>query len=208
MTSLLLLSLLVFAADAPRWELSANVDGIQVFARQRPGTEVREIKAISLMEATPHEIWRVIRDYDNYTKTMPYTVESKVLLKEQGGKLIYFYSRLDMPLVNSRDYIIRIVDESVWRDGAGYLKLSWMAATGKDALAPLKKDIVRVRIDDGYWLLESRADGRKTLATYYIYTSPGGAIPDWIANKANGIAVPKVFQAIKEAVAERNKAGK
>ena len=74
---------------------------------------------------------------------------------------------------------------------------------------PLKKDIVRVRINDGYWLLEPRENGKKTFATYYVYTSPGGSIPSWIANKANDIAVPKVFQAIKEAVAaERKKAGK
>jgi KaiC/GvpD/RAD55 family RecA-like ATPase len=89
MTNLLLLSLLVLAADVPRWELAAEADGIQVFARQRPGVEVRELKAISLMDATPHEIRGVIRDYGNNTKAIPYTVEAKELSKEQGGKLIY-----------------------------------------------------------------------------------------------------------------------
>jgi len=209
MTSLLLLSLLALASDEPRWERSAQDDGIMIYSRQRPDAEVREIKAMGLVDATPHEIWTAIRDYDNYTKTMPYTVEAKVLSKEQGDRLIYFYSRLDTPLVSSRDYIIKIVDESVWKDGKGFLKVSWTAANDKDALVPLKKDIVRVRINDGYWLLEPRENGKKTFATYYVYTSPGGSIPNWIANKANGIAVPKVFQAIKEVVAaERKKAGK
>ena len=208
MTSLLLLSLVVLAAAEPHWEQSADVDGIKIFARQRPDAEVREMKAISLVDATPHEIWDAIRDYDNYTKTMPYTVEAKVLSKEQGGKLIYFYSRLDMPLVSSRDYIIKIVDESAWKDGMGFLKVSWTAANDKDALVPLKEGVVRVRINDGYWLLEPREDGKKTLATYYLYTSPGGSIPNWIADKANGIAVPKVILAIKKIVAERQRAGK
>jgi hypothetical protein len=208
MTSLLLLSLVVLAADVPHWEQSAEVDGIKIFARQRPDAEVREMKAVSLLDATPYEIWGAIRDYDNYTKTMPYTVEAKVLSREQGGKLIYFYSRLDMPLVSSRDYIIKIVDESAWKDGVGFLKASWTAANDKDALMPLKEGVVRVRINDGYWLLEPWKDGKKTLATYYLYTSPGGSIPSWIANKANGIAVPKVFLAIMKIVAGRQKAGK
>ncbi len=208
MASLLLLSLVFLAANELHWELAADVDSIKIFARQHPGAEVREVKAFSLVDATPHEIWGVIRDYDNYAKTMPYTVEAKVLSKNQGGKLIYLYSRLEMPLVNSRDYIIEIADESAWKDGAGFLKISWTAANGMDALMPLQGSTVRVRINEGYWLLEPREDGRKTLATYYVYTSPGGSIPSWIANKANSIAVPKVFQAIKEAVAARKKTSK
>ena len=112
---------------------------MKIFARQRPDTDVRELKAISLLDATAYKIGGAIRDYGNYTKTMPYTVEAKVLSRERGGKLIYFYSRLDMPLVSSRDYIIKIVDESAWKDGMGFLKASWTAVNDKDSLVPLKE---------------------------------------------------------------------
>lgn len=203
MTTLVLLPMLLLTADEPRWKLDAEDDGIKVYGRAKEGSEVREMKAIGLIDATPHEIWKALRDYDNYTKTMPYTVEAKVLGRTEGDKDITFYSRLDTPLVSSRDYIIKIKDESDWKEGKGFLKVTWTAAAPEtDSQVPVKSDIVRVRINDGYWLLEPREDGKKTFATYYVYTSPGGSIPNWIANKANGIAVPKVFEAIKKVVKE------
>lgn len=201
MTTLVLIPLMLLAADEPRWKLDAEEEGIKIYGRAKEGSEVREMKAIGLIDASPHEIWKAIRDYDNYTKTMPYTVEAKVLARGEGDKDILFYSRLDTPLVSSRDYIIKIKDESDWKEGKGFLKVTWTAApTDADSQVPVKTDIVRVRINDGYWLLEPREDGKKTFATYYVYTSPGGSIPNWIANKANGIAVPKVFEAIKKVV--------
>ena len=38
-------------------------------------------------------------------------------------------------------------------------------------------------------------DGRTHL-TYWLYTDPGGSIPNWIANKANTISLPDVMRAI------------
>jgi len=209
MTKLLLIPLLIMSADEPRWQLSARDGDIRIFGRERPGGGGREMKATGIVDATPHEIWKAIRDYDHYVGTMPYVVESKVLSRSEGDKVIELYNRLDLPLVDQRDYLLRIVDESDWKDGKGFLKVSWTPINDKDKEVPLKKDVVRVRINDGYWLLEPREDGKKTFATYYVYTAPGGSIPDWIANRANGTAVPKVFQKIKDVVeADRKKAGK
>ena len=60
-----------------------------------------------------------------------------------------------------------------------------------------------MRVNNGYWLLEPREDGKKTFATYYVYTVPGGSIPTFIINQANGMAVPKVFEAIKKTVIDK-----
>ena len=87
--------------------------------------------------------------------------------------------------------------------------MSWTAAPKEqDSLVPEKKDVVRVRVNDGYWLLEPREDGKKTFATYYVYTVPGGSIPTFIINQANGMAVPKVFESIKKTVIDRRTAKK
>lgn len=206
MTNLLLIPLLVLGADEAKWKLSADGD-VKVYAREHAGSEVREMKAVGLIDAAPAEVWKVIRDYDGYTKNMPYTVEARVLSRSEGDKNILFYSRLETPLVSSRDYIIDLKDESDWKDGAGFMKVSWVAAPKEvDAQAPEKKDVVRVRINDGYWLLEPREDGKKTFATYYVYTSPGGSIPSFIANSANDIAVPKVFDSIRKTTQARKAA--
>ncbi len=204
MISLALVPLMLLGADAPRWELAADPDGIKVYRRDREGTEVKEMKAIGLIDATPKEVWDVIRDLENYPKQMPFTAEAKVLSRTEGDKNILFYSRLNTPLVSERDYIIDLKDESDWKEGKGFYKVSWTAAPKEqDTLLPEKPEVVRVRVNDGYWLLEPREEGKKTFATYYVYTAPGGSIPTFIINQANGMAVPKVFAAIKKTVIDK-----
>lgn len=197
----LTIAVLALSAQAePGWEIAAKEDGVTVMSREKPGSPVREMKAVGLIDGSPQEVWAVVRDYPNYTTLMPYTAEAKVLSVEEGGKITLFYSLLNLPLVDKRDYVIRLLDESDWKDGKGFLKVTWKAEAG----GPAERDgVVRVKVNDGSWLLEPREDGKKTFVTYYIYTDPGGAIPKWIANKANGTAVPNVFLAIRKAVGQR-----
>jgi len=189
-----LLVLLVDDSDKG-WKEAAKEDGITVYSRARPDTTVAEMKAIGIMDAAPIEIWKSLRDYDAYPKTMPYTDEAKVVSTEGGGKVIILYSVVNAPVVDRRDYCIRILDES---DGKGMMMESWKAS---DACGPDKEGLVRVKVNDGYWKLEPRDNGTRTFATYYVFTDPGGAIPKWLANKANSTAVPNVFAAIRKVIA-------
>lgn len=206
--TLLALPLLFLAADAePRWTLANEDEGIKIYRRQKEGENIAQMKAMGMMDATPQEVFKAVRDYANYPKNMPYTEDSKVLATENGDKVIWFYSVVNAPLVDRRDYVIKILDESDWKDGAGYLKVTWTGWNEKEKNVPEREGYVRVKINDGYWLLEPRENGKKTFATYYVYTDPGGSIPTFIANKANSTAVPNVFAAIRKVVAaERAKA--
>jgi hypothetical protein len=190
-----LLVLLAGAGD-PAWQQVARDDGITVLARTPEGGSVAEVKATALVDAPPQEVWRVIRDYPNYTKTMPYTDESRVLASEQEGKVIVFYCLVNAPLVDKRDFIIRIRDESDWKDGKGFLKTAWTVTT--DGAPAVREDVVRVKLNNGYWLLEPREEGKKTFVTYYLYTDPGGSLPRWIADKANKTSVPDVLRAVRK----------
>ena len=192
------LSLLVLLTGAgePAWQQVARDDGISVLARTPEGGSVSEVKATTLVDAPPHDVWRVIRDYTNYTKTMPYTQESRVLASEQDGKVTVFYCLVNAPLVDKRDFIIRIQDESDWKEGKGFLKTAWTAAT--EGVPPEREGVVRVKLNTGYWLLEPREEGKKTFVTYYLYTDPGGSLPKWIADKANKTSVPDVLRAVRK----------
>lgn len=194
--SALPLLVLLAGADEPAWRQVARDDGIVVMARTPEGGSVSEVKATALVDAPPQDVWRVIRDYNHYTKTMPYTEESRVLSSEQDGKIIVFHCVVNAPLVDKRDFIIRIVDESDWKDGKGFLKSSWTAAT--EGVPPERKGVVRVKLNTGYWLLEPREEGKKTFATYYLYTDPGGSVPKWIADRANKTSVPDVLRAVRK----------
>lgn len=204
MTALLLVPMLLLGADEPRWELATDSDGVKVYGRKREdGGDVREMKAIGVIDAPPADVWKAVRDYDNYPKTMPYVEDGKVLSREGGDKITFLYSKINTPMVDRRDYIIRLVDESNWQDGKGFMKVTWTVVNDMDDKVPVPKDVVRVRVNEGYWLLEPREDGKKTFATYYVYTSPGGSIPNFIINKANTMAVPRVFEAIKKTCSKK-----
>jgi uncharacterized membrane protein len=198
MTFLPTLSLLVLlsGADEVPWKQVARDDGISVLARTPEGSEVSEVKASTLIDAPAADVWRVIRDYANYSKTMPYTEESRVVSTEGEGKVITFYCLVNAPLVDKRDFAIRILDESDWKDGKGFMKATWTAATQG---APAEREgVVRVKLNRGYWLLEPREDGKKTFVTYYIYTHPGGSLPAWVADKANKSSVPDLLRAVRK----------
>lgn len=190
------------------WEEAAKDNGITIYSREFPGSDVREMKAEGTIDAKPEEVWKAITDYANYKKTMPYTAEAKVLAEEEGGKIVYFYSRLDLPMVDNRDYVIKIVDTSDWKEGKGYLRSNWTlfdAPKGDPRHVDSKDGVVRTPVNVGSWLVQPQGDGNKTWVVYYIHSDPGGAVPKWIANKANGTAVPNVFAAIRKAVAEGRK---
>lgn len=178
------------------WTKAAESDGITVFNRDKPGTEVKELKATGMIDAPPDAVWKVLRDYPKYKERMPYTEAAEVVATEEGGKLTWFYSRIAAPFVAKRDYTLKIVDESDWRDGKGFLKSSWTMAPDRGP-AP-QSGVVRLKTNDGFWLLEPRDGGKRTFTTYYLFTDPGGSVPKFMVNMANGSAVPDVFRAIRK----------
>src|SRR4051794_11406052 len=109
--SILFLAKMLFPAVAG-WELANETnDGVKVFTRMKTGSDVREVQAMATIDAPPARVMKVLDDLDNYKAFMPYTKESKVLARE--GKTTFFYSYITPPIVDNRDYTLRIVDESV-----------------------------------------------------------------------------------------------
>jgi hypothetical protein len=186
---------LLAGAEEGSWRKVSQADGIAVLSRQQPGSPVAEMKALGEIDAPPHEVYRVLRDYPNYNKTMPHTEESRVLATSEEGRVVDFYSVVAAPVVDKRDYVIRTRDESDWREGQGYLKVTWKEL--EEGAPPVKPGVVRVKRNEGYWVLEPREGGKKTFATYYLYTDPGGALPSWVVNMANRNTVPEVFKTLR-----------
>jgi hypothetical protein len=98
--------------------------------------------------------------------------------------------------------VIRIHDESKkLPNGSVIYKNRWTPIPGGP---PAKSGAVRLTVNDGYWLLEAAAGGKRTKARYYVFTDPGGNIPSFIANAANSKAIPDLFAAVRKA-AKRSK---
>lgn len=183
-----------------KWEEAAKVDidgrTLVVSARARDGSDIKEVRGVGVIDAPAWVLKNVIDDVAHYKDFMPYTKESTIISTHDG--YVVSYQRLATPVVDDRDYTIKIFDESR-EDVNGRIiwKNRWSEA---NKLGPaVKPGVARVAVNEGYWILEDHDGGARTKATYYVYTSPGGNIPTFVANMANNQAVPELFRAVSKA---------
>jgi hypothetical protein len=177
------------------WTLSSESNGVMLYSRPRPGSPLKEFKAVAEIEAPAQTVHRVLDDIEAYPRFMPFMTECR-LIKREGDSIIT-YQRLSPKICRDRDYTLR-VRETSWAGANGLIYLNrWEPA---DELGPAeKKGVLRVKRCEGEWLLEPE-DATKTRATYTIYTDSGGAIPAFIANSASKIAIGRLFVALRKQV--------
>jgi hypothetical protein len=177
------------------WKLSARERDITIYSRLRPGSPLKEFKAVGPIDAPTTTVCAVIDDFQNYPKFMPYTTECQLIRRD--GDSIIGYQRLSPKICADRDYTLRVWKKS-WPVTDGLVFTShW--APANELGPPEKKGVVRVKICEGKWLLEP--DGAiKTRATYSIYTDTGGFIPSFIANRVSLTGITKLFAAVRKQV--------
>lgn len=177
------------AANGPGWVAKESDDGLAVYTRPLPGSRVREVKAVKVIAAPVARVWAAVTDYAHYSDFMPYTTESRIIARGAAG--ILFYGVVDAPLVSKRDYLIRV---RLHPDDHGTWWNEWRPEQA--ASVPPRDGLVRVAVNTGGWIL-TPVDAAHTRATYYLLTDPGGSIPGWIANRANTVALPKLFRRVE-----------
>jgi len=179
------------------WKLVKESGGVSLYYRTRAGTAFKEFKATGQIEASTCAVHNVIDDLESYPSFMPYTVECRLIKRE--GDLIYSYQRLSPKIVCDRDYTLR-VRETSWPVQGGLVYLNqWEPA---NQFGPSEKPgVLRVKLDEGSWLLEPEGTD-KTRATYLIYTDSGGRLPAFLANFASEIGIRKLFAAVRKQAKE------
>jgi len=193
-----------FAADfsssvSPQegWKLATDAKDVVIYSRPHADSNLKEFKAIGTIDAPSSAVHAVIDDFENYPKFMPYTVECR-LIKHEGDAVIG-YQRVAPKICGDRDYTLRVSKKS-WPGAKGLTYLSqWQ--TANELGPPEQKGVVRLKVCNGTWLLES--DGpAKTRATYAIYSETGGFIPPFIANQASLAGIKKLYAAIRKQAKE------
>jgi hypothetical protein len=180
--------------DRP-WRLDSDSNGLKIYSRLRPGSALKEFKAIGNFDAPTRVVHNVLDDVEGYPRFMPYVAACRIL--KRNGNSIYAYQRISPGIVSDRDYTLHIEEESWTVEGGTVYWKHWQQAN--DAGPPPQKGVLRVQLCQGSWLLEPEP-GDKTRATYSVYTDTGGRLPAFIANVASGIGIRKVFAAIRNQV--------
>ena len=181
----------------PDWTLIGQTDDISIYSRVHPGATLKEYKAVGSVNTTPRVMAAVLDDVENYTHFMPYITQCRILKREANSFLSY--QRISPPFCTDRDYTIRVWHEAKTTPAGVVYLCRWEQA---NALGPAEQNsVLRVKINEGSWLVEPAANNT-VRATYFIYTDSGGSLPGWLANKANQIAIDKLFEAIRKQARE------
>ncbi len=191
-------------ADTPpcAWKLEANKEGVMVYSRPHATSGLKEFKSIGLIDAAPLTVFKLLSDCANFPKFMPYSVEVRILQK--SGNTVVAYHRLDLPLIDDRDYILRSVHTITPSAAGPVYHIRWKPAVG---IGPgPQPGVQRVTNCQGSWLLEPTPNG-KTRATYTVYSDTGGVIPTFLANGGSRTAIRKVFAAIRKEVLDPKYSG-
>jgi hypothetical protein len=209
MRLLAILSLFSFAAgaDEPKWEkkefecerpekgchiTTCCQYGLAVYTREKPGVDVREVKAVGQVDAPPEKVFEVVTDYEHQVGNMPYVEKQQVF--SRSDKDVTFWAVADFPMVSRRDWIVK---SRLEKNPSGVYRAAWDPVEVPDA-PPAADGVVRLKINTGSWTMEPLDGGKRTLATYQLLTDPGGSIPTFIANKANTTALPELFARVRK----------
>lgn len=197
----LMLSLPAFAGE--EWETVAT-GKITVKARNKSGTAIREIWAEGDMNAPALDIQSTILDPEAYTKFMPYVKECRYIGKTEADGTKYVYTKLDLPMVSPRDYVVKVTTpRKVADDGTGVFENRWESAWDK---IPTRSNVVRLKINEGSWVVTPK-DGSSSHVVYKFTVDPGGMIPSFAANMGNKSGITDTFKAV-EKEANRRKAAR
>jgi hypothetical protein len=188
-------------AFADEWETILDGPPFTVKNRTLPNSSIKEIWAEGDLNARVGDIQDTLmhpRDFKNF---MPNLKAAREIGKPEEDGSFYVYTELDLPVITSRDYIVRVwVDEGVKEDGTGLFRQHWKAVPDK---LPERAGLVRVRVNDGSWLITPVGDGSKSHVVYKFATDPGGAIPAFAANMGNKTAVTGTLNAIEKEAQRR-----
>lgn len=182
-------------ATPGEWKLVSTNDNVALYRRSRPGPGHYETRATGEISAPLALVRAVIDDAESYTRFMPYMVECQVLKREADSALVY--QRVSAPLVSDRDYTLRVRTTTTTVEGKTTYRSRWETENGAGPAE--KPGVVRVKLCEGGWLLES-AGPNTTRATYSVYTDSGGALPTFIKNTGSQIGIRKIFAAIRKQI--------
>ena len=192
----------VRAADSSGWKETSKQGSLTLYEKERVGTAVKEVRAVGTFDSPPWMVRNVLDDVEHYSQFMPYVIQSHILAHDPAKHTILAYAQINPPVVSNRDYTILVHDESKTGAGTGeeiYVS-RWEDASDKGPAE--KKGFVRVKNNEGSWLLEPIDGGAHTRATYTLYTDGGGGIPAFLLNSLNRRRLTELFEIVSKRVLE------
>jgi hypothetical protein len=185
----LTVSQLLTAQTSDGWALKNDKDGIKVYYKKT--ADVQEVKLVTSIQSSLSGIIQLFSEVDNYPK-WGYKVVSSQLLKRVSDNEMYYHSKLDFPWpMEDRDVVMHTRLEQDPKSKAVYSH-----STSVSTYIPAEKDYIRIVTSNTKWTLIP-GPGGWVYVEYYIYSNPGGSIPEWLVNLAIDVGPRETIKNIK-----------
>ncbi len=180
------------AQDTNGWIFKNEKEGVKVYYRKT--SDVYELKLITSLKVSLSGLVTLLSEVDNYPKWGYKVTESRELKKISEWET-YYYSKLDFPWpLDDRDIVVRskMEQDPVTR------RITATSVSEPDFI-PANKGVVRMRNAHTSWTLLP-GPGGWTYVEYYIYSDPGGSLPDWLVNMALDVGPRETIKNIRNFV--------
>lgn len=191
----------VFAAPAvsvaqsvPEWVFKNEKDNVKVYYRKT--ADIYELKLTTSIQTSLTGLIQLFSEVENYPKWGYNVVEAKTLKKISDTE-IYYYSKIDFPWpMSDRDVIMHTHLEQ-----NPETKTVVSKSTSVYDFIAVKKDVVRMPVTRTTWTMTPGKNGW-LYVEYYLYSDPGGSIPDWAVNIALDVGPRESIKGIRKLLAD------
>ncbi|MBL7828688.1 MAG: hypothetical protein JNJ57_18785 [Saprospiraceae bacterium] len=176
------------------WIFKNEKSGVKVYYRKT--ADVYEVKLITSIQSTLSGLVTLLSEVENYP-VWGYKVAEAKVLREYGVHDVAYYSRLDFPWpLDDRDIIMH---NKIEQDPDTRKIIA--TSTAEPTIIPEKEGIVRVKKAHTTWTIIP-GQGGWLYVEYYIYSDPGGSIPDWLVNMAIDVGPRETIQGIRKFISQ------
>jgi hypothetical protein len=180
------------AQGSDPWVFKNEKGGVKVFYRKT--ADVYELKLVTSIQSTLSGLMALLSEVESYPKWGYKVSESKLVSHISDHESIY-YSKLDFPWpLDDRDIIMH---NKVEQD-AQTRKIVATSVASPDAVAR-KAGVIRIENARTTWTIVPGSSGW-LYVEYYIYSDPGGNIPDWLVNLAIDVGPRETIKNIRKMV--------
>jgi len=184
---------------ADDWKLTSNEQGIEVYRRDIPGSDVVALKGKGTVDAPLWKVASILLDTKRAPEWVDSLRESRVL-RRLGLTSYVEYNHLGLPFImKDRDFVSEVRIDVDPRTRA--FALIYKPTDDPDVPATPR---VRGEIISGSFRATSLEQNKRTELTAELHCDPKGSIPKWIVNLFQKSWPRNTFEAIRIQAAKSN----
>ncbi len=197
-TCLLLLPNLMPGNDYTGWTVKKEKDGIIVYSRHSELSKFNDIRVSMDLPGTVEQLSVVLMDVEKYPAWVYATKSSEMVKKINDNEVIY-YAEVETPWPAANRDFYADVKATLHTENHSLI----VESAGIRDYKPEKKDLVRVPMSKGHWIVTTTCANHIHLE-YILQLDPGGSTPAWLLNSFAAKAPLETFANLKKKMEELN----